>query len=155
MYLPLLLHYIRKFCKRVRTLGTSIAGTYMGRNYKELQMLFSNTLMRLLNQWQKCCVNPTMSRISKHWIKFGKNVLAPITNIVVLLVEARFKSYVLVLFYLLLILWCRPMWWKHVGIHYYTRPFCRCTQCELVHICEIRSTQYSWRFKKIFDWWRW
>ncbi len=50
---------------------------------------------------------------------------------------------------LAVLLWCRPHWWDNVGIHYYSKPFCECTQCKIVKISEenFRSGGMSWRFK--------
>jgi|3_EtaG_2_1085321.scaffolds.fasta_scaffold399396_2 hypothetical protein len=56
---------------------------------------------------------------------------------------------VIICFILVVLLWCKPMWWGNVGIHYYKKPLCKCTQCEIIHISEsdLSGGSLSWRFK--------
>jgi len=51
--------------------------------------------------------------------------------------------------YLVALLWCRPPWWGNVGIHYYEKPFCKCTQCQIIKISELdlRGISIPWRFE--------
>lgn len=56
---------------------------------------------------------------------------------------------VLMCFILVVLLWCRPNWWGSVGVHYYEKPFCQCSQCLIVSMSEedLRGTAVSWRFE--------
>jgi len=51
--------------------------------------------------------------------------------------------------YLVALLWCRPLWWDDIGIHYYEKVFCKCTQCQIVDISELywRGSDIDWRFE--------
>ena len=55
---------------------------------------------------------------------------------------------VLVCFLSVVVLWCRPLWWNNVGIHYYERPSCKCKQCEIIHMGEVDfgGVNLEWRF---------
>jgi len=56
---------------------------------------------------------------------------------------------VIVCFALVVLLWCRPHWWNDVGIHYYERPFCKCTACEIIYMGEVDfgGVLLDWRFE--------
>lgn len=56
---------------------------------------------------------------------------------------------VLVCFALVVLLWCKPGWWGCVGVHYYEKPFCKCTQCQVVKVSEedFRAQGMRWRFE--------
>ena len=56
---------------------------------------------------------------------------------------------VFVCFISVALLWCRPLWWNNVGIHYYERPFCKCTQCKILYISEadLGGVHLEWRFE--------
>ena len=59
-------------------------------------------------------------------------------------------TYITCTFFLLLVLlWCRPHWWNNVGIHYYDKPFCKCTQCEIINMGEVDfgGVNLGWRFR--------